>query len=291
MKKFILKVSIFLLILVSFFSINYVLNQLIIRNTVVNINNEILFVGDSHIQNALNPKFLPGSINIAQPAEPYIITYWKLKNILEFNQRVKIVVLGFAPHNIAKFNDYKFSDPKWMSEMFNRSYTIQEFSSIKDKVSIDFKEFYKVVFKKTSFYPHKNHLGYIGSYSNSTRNKTNDSEVAIGRHFYYKSIYPEVSETSINYLDSIVKFVSNKQKTLILINTPVHESYANKVPQKVDRVYHNLVDKYKNEEIIVIDKYRASYNDSLFLNSDHINEYGATKFTKELRQILKNENH
>ncbi|MCG2419778.1 hypothetical protein K8089_12160 [Aequorivita sp. F47161] len=285
MKKFILKVSIFLIILIAFFSINFFINQLIIRNTSVNIDNKKIFVGDSHIQNAINPEFLPGSINIAQPAEPYILTYWKLKNVLESNQGVK-VILGFAPHNIAKFNDYKLSDSKWASEMFSRSYSIQEFNTIKNEIDIDYKEYYKTLFKIFCFYPHFNHTSYIGNFSNSTNNKIDDFEETINRHFYYKSNRTDISELSIKYLDSIVLLISNSQNKLILLNTPVHSNYANRVPKKIYNKYNILIENYKSNNITIIDKFATDYNDSLFLNVDHLNIYGAKMFSIELDSLI-----
>lgn len=288
MKRFILKTSIFLLILISFFSINWIINQLIIRNTVKHLDSNLIFVGDSHIQNAINPKFLPGSINIAQPAEPYILTYWKLKKILRTNQSGK-VVLGFAPHNIAKFNDYKFSDSKWASEMFKRSYPIEEFNTIKNEIEIDYTEYYKTLFKKLCFYPHDNHSrSYIGNFSNSTNNKINDFEETINRHFYYKNNRPDISELSIKYLDSIVLLISTSQKKLILLNTPVHRNYSQRVPENIYKKYCDLVENFKSLNVTVIDKFVNDYNDSMFLNVDHLNTYGAKKLSMELESLLNN---
>ena len=56
---------------------------------------------------SLNPKLLYNTINISQGAEPYVLTYWKLKEILMLN-KIDTLILGFAPHNISEYNDKKF---------------------------------------------------------------------------------------------------------------------------------------------------------------------------------------
>ncbi len=65
----------------------------------------------------------------------------------------------------------------------------------------------------------------------------------------------------------------------------VHKNYLDNIPNQIFTEYSSLGRVYKKEHV-VIDKTKDIYNDSLFLNSDHLNEYGATKFTNEVMNVL-----
>ena len=261
-------------------------NYLIYSNKYITIKkSNILIAGDSHPQKSLNPKYFNDAQNISQPAEPYVLTYWKLKNIFS-SAAPDSLIIGFAPHNISQFNDLKFSNPIWSNAMFKRSYPIQEFDKISNKISIDYKAFYKTLWKQTAFYPKKNHVNYVGSYSNNNKSNIRDFRSAIKRHYYYKGKELNVSEFAVNYLDSIVELCNKKKIELIMVSNPVHKQYLKKIPFAIMERYVDLTKKY-NVNYIVFDKTTQNYPDSLYLNSDHLNEKGAEKFAEELIEYLK----
>jgi hypothetical protein len=286
MQKFLSKVIIFMMFPILYFGANMMINYLFYTNQPIPvIKTNILIAGDSHPQKSLNPEYFNNAQNISQPAEPYVLTYWKLKNI--FHSYIPdTLIIGFAPHNISEFNDLKFSNENWSSEMFKRSYPIEQFDKISNKIPIDFTTFYKTLWKQTAFYPKKNHINYIGSYSNSKKNDISDSLTSVQRHYYLNGIELGVSELAVNYLDSIVELCDSRKIELIIVSNPVHKQYLKKIPVKIMEKYIELTKKY-NVNYTVFDKTTDRYPDSLFLNSDHLNEKGAKKFTEELIEYLK----
>ncbi len=270
---------------ILYFSANMMINYLFYNNQPIPvIKTNVLIAGDSHPQKSLNPEYFNNAQNISQAAEPYVLTYWKLKNI--FHSYIPdTLIIGFAPHNISELNDLKFSNERWSSEMFKRSYPIEEFNKISNKIPIDFTTFYKTLLKQTAFYPKKNHINYIGNYSNNNNNNLSNSETAIKRHYYHKGIELNVSELAVNYLDSIVELCNSRKIELIMVSNPVHEQYLNNIPIAIMDHYADLTKKY-NINLIVFDKTGEIYPDSLYLNSDHLNETGAKKFTTELIKYL-----
>ena len=141
MKKFIKNLNIFLIGLIVIFITNICINLFIISATKAETKEaEILIIGDSHPRRCINPELLNNALNICQSAEPYLITFWKLKALIEKVKPEKIII-GFAPHNISNFNDLKFSHKKWRLEMFKRSYLIQEFKLITN-LEINFLQYY-----------------------------------------------------------------------------------------------------------------------------------------------------
>lgn len=286
MKHFIIKLLVFLSIPLCYFGISSVINFLIYTNQSISIaDTEILIVGDSHTELSLNPQYFRSSQNISQSAEPYFLTFWKLKRI--FKQYIPdTLILGFAPHNISQFNDMKMSDSRWSSEMFLRSYPIEHYNEIGDRISIDYSAFYKILFKQIAFYPKNNHINYIGKYSNRISSNISDWESATKRHYFLNNIELGVSKVAISYIDSIANLCVSKNIALVLVSNPIHKNYLNNVPLSMIKEYKYLGNKYK-EKHLVIDKTRDVYPDSLFLNSDHLNEYGAIKFTREIIDELK----
>ena len=67
-------------------------------------NNELIFLGDSHISFAVIDSLIPNSSNLSNLGEPYYYTLQKLKYIVK-NQNIKHVVLGVSYHNISFYYD------------------------------------------------------------------------------------------------------------------------------------------------------------------------------------------
>jgi hypothetical protein len=281
MSNFIKNIIIFSIFPIIFFTINYGINSYICFHQSLPIKKvQILIAGDSHTQYGINPSVIGDAQNISQSAEPYIITFWKLKKIFK-SHKPNILILGFSPHNISEFNDFKFSKPKWSYEMFKRSYTIEQFNDINNKIPIDYLTFYKVLWKQCCLLPKTNHIYYIGNYVESYNSNISDWKSAIKRHYYFNDKELSVSETAVNYLDSIVILCKKENVSLILAGPPVSENYYKHIPQSIKKEYHLLYNKYKHF-LTKINDTETNYPDSLFLDSDHLNSYGANRFSKEI---------
>jgi hypothetical protein len=288
MKKFIIKITLFLAIPLFYFGGNMIINYYIYRSQSVIIDNtRMLIAGDSHTQKGLNPDLFENAQNISQTAEPYILTYWKLKNIFKYYQP-DTLILGFAPHNISQFNDYKFSNEKWSGEMFKRSYPIENFKSIKNIIPVNHYDFYKTLWKLTAFYPKKTHVNYLGKYSNKKSSDVSGWQSVIKRHYYWNDKVLGVSELGVRYLDSIVKICQQQEIVVVLASHPVYNRYLDKIPPSIMKKYNSLKEKYEGHAIIFEQTQDIAYPDSLFLNADHLNEDGAKRFTYELITYLNN---
>ena len=201
MKKFLIKIFIFVIPLVGYFILNSAINLFIIEYTGVDLGNtKVLIMGDSHPERGIDPELFEGGKNICQGDEPYILTFWKLEKILETN-KPEMVILGFSPHNISWVNDVKFSDLYWCDELFRRSYPIGKYNEVKSIIPINFSSYYRIMWKQTSFYPKLNHGDYIGKYSNSESSNISNFEKSINRHYYWKGSESAISEVSIKYLE------------------------------------------------------------------------------------------
>lgn len=285
MRKFFVKSAIFMLFPVLYFGINMLINQYLFTHQEVKMEKkQVMIAGDSHAMKGLDPQYFTSAVNIAQTAEPYVLTYWKLKKI--FNTVVPdTLILSCSPHNISAFNDTKFSNDNWSTEMFRRCYPIQELEVVEKYVEVDYKAYYKVLWKQTAFYPKTNHIIYIGHYTNTTKSTFADCDSTVKRHFYQQGTAAGVSTLAIQYLDSIAQLCAAKKIEFILTGTPLHPLYLSRIPAGIMNTYNNLMAKYVLQHF-VYDRTTTVYPDSLYLNCDHLNRYGATRFTQEFLQAL-----
>lgn len=288
MKYFIFKILGFLAIPLCYLCINSIINYYFIctNQSILIEDKSVLIAGGSSPQKSLNPKYFGDAQNIAQPAEPYILTFWKLKRI--FNTYTPdTLILGFGPYNIAKFNDFKFSTNEWSGELFKRSYLIENFNEIDNRIPVDYSIFYKTVIKQIAFYPQRNHIKFIGEYSNNTESDISSWKAAIKRHYFLNKKELGFSNIAISYLDSIKNLCNSKQIKLVLVSSPVHKNYLENIPKPIWDKYLELIKSYKKKHL-VIDKTSTKYPDSLFLDATHLNEYGATRFTNEIIKEINN---
>lgn len=286
MKKFITKLVIFAVPIPLYFIACVVINHSIYTSQPIDIgNSEVLILGDSHPEKSLKPSMFESAVNISQPAEQYILTYWKLRKVLETNQP-KVVILGFAPQNISAFNDLKFTHKRWAMELFKRSYSIGDFKSLYGQVPVDYFGLMETYWRESGFFPKKDHVHYIGKYTNKSSSDISNCEITIERHFYWEGMEAGVSEISVSYLDSIVSLCNDRNIQLVLSSNPVHKDYYDNIPEVIMDEYGGLLTKYEDSAIVYERTENISYPDSLFLNADHTNEYGAIRYTNELMDYL-----
>ena len=95
MKHFILKSLILVSVLISYFTVNFFINTYFINKNKPHVKGTTVIMGDSHTMTSLDPEKFNSADNISQTAEPYFVTYFKLKQILKY-KRVDTVLLGFS---------------------------------------------------------------------------------------------------------------------------------------------------------------------------------------------------
>lgn len=287
MNKFLKRLSVYILSLTAIFLINGFINFLLYTNTFCEIKeSNVLITGDSHLKNALDPQSFNDAINISQPGESLPLTYWKVKKILE-TYTPDTLIIGFAPHNLGTYQDYKFSDEPWASEMLSRSYPIQDFKSLKI-IDIEYLKYIKVLWRETGFYPKLNHCNYIGSFATVSTTDLSDSDIerSIQIHYYYNGSEVGVSSTALYYLNKLIDISHARDINLILASSPVHPKYYNGIPSNIVKTYNSVLDQAKSKGITVIDQTNKFYPDSLYRNAHHLNQHGANRFTDEVTKIL-----
>jgi hypothetical protein len=282
MKRFLKNILLFNSILLAYFLINFSINKIIISNNPVKLKGNTVVMGDSHTMTGINPKLLTNTVNISQTAEPYIVTYYKLKHVVKHN-RMDTLMLGFSFQNIASFNDKKVLDPFWCHEVFDRTYSIISLNDLKG-IEINYSSYARSIVKNMLLFPKLDHQGFIGNFrerKTALNLKKHNVHKTIDRHFELKnSSDAGISATSISYLDSIITLCQHKKITLVLISTPLHYKYRELIPKTVESKYYELSELIKKKDIRILDFSSYTFPDNYFADFDHLNTKGADVFTK-----------
>jgi len=107
MKKLILKLSFFLILIIFLvsglaFLADYTLRELNDKLLKINDDKQTIFAGHSHIECAIDDKIIQGSINFAQSGEACLYFYSKLKALLVHNPQIETIFIGFAFSHVLK---------------------------------------------------------------------------------------------------------------------------------------------------------------------------------------------
>lgn len=287
MNIFLKRLLAFSTILFTYFGLCFIINTVILNNTrVIDEKFNVLINGDSHMEAAFNPKLLNSAVNIAQGGENLILSYWKLKyitNRVEFDT----LILSFSYNNLSKVEEGKFSGNYMTPEVMRRAILISDFQSIDTLVNVDYKEYYKSYFRQMCLYPRKDQYAFIGGFSPSDySNLLPNAENRIKKHYYKSKDDIGVSNIMLTYLDSIIYLCQKKNIKPILVSTPLHESYYNKIPRIIKEGFNKKKKSLIDKNITFIDFSDFFLNDSLYYDCDHLNRSGADNFTNLFKKKL-----
>lgn len=261
-----------------------------------------LVLGDSHVRVAIDPSMLPGARNVAQDAEPMMVTYLKMRRLLDVSPGVSTVVVGFGPHSLAPFNDAKFVSPDVAPEMGRRYYGLGPWWRISGiPLSLPC-----ILTAETRYLWTPNRelvrnlllgLGgrpvpdppFVGWYEAlQGSNLTEESLEAVKtRHFGVDTISPPPSQVQEASLRRIVALARGRGLRVILVSTPTHPRYRESVPQSIrarfDQVWRELI---RQPCVSGLDQSTWELSDGEYGDFDHVSATGAARVSAEVARHL-----
>lgn len=294
MYVFLKKTVLFFLILSSLTILLYLLlnysNKKAISNYKTDPNINTVFLGDSHVQYAVNDHLLPNGINLAQDSESFIFSFYKLHAILENNPGIGKIYLGFGYHSLSSYYD-DYIDGKFSKDIAARYFFIlpdKEKAYFLNQNSRERGVFFSRIFSnsfKTLFVKPTN-LSFLGKYQNpfkSTSASRGSMDKRAIQQYYLNDTIRSFSKVNIDYLQKIIELCKIKNVELVILNTPLHPYYKNKIPARFIDMYRELVNK---NGLRVIDFSSLILSDSCFIpDGDHVSEKGATLTTTYLSTL------
>lgn len=283
MRPFIQRSLLFLLPMTAWFTAMAIVNA---RRLQVNPGASparMLATGDSHIGCGLDTMALPGMRNIALPAEPFLLSWWKIRRLAEWG-RIDTVVLGFGPHNLSDLDHRRFREQGWATDrLVMRMYPLVPVAEAL-RAPIQRRTYLRTLFMQLCTWPRDSHRDYIGAFSGLRRSFAANADSALQRHFYDDDggLAP-ISRTALSSLDSIIGLCRRERMALILVSTPVHDSYRSRIPPPYSAAHDSLTGVLRSQGVKVMLYPDLFSGDSLFADADHLNVRGAKLFTRRLK--------
>ena len=237
-----------------------------------------VFLGDSRIE-----YLYKNANNLGCYSEGLKYTYYKIL-ALNKTKKLKTIYLGLSHHSFSGyFNEYLTNEmevlpryfvitPKPM-QMFNEYHFLN--------LHFLFKKQFKLAWK--SIISENNFIEGHFSYPFKSQVSIKKSQQRIKQQFYLKNgdLQP-FSKEQIQYLNVIKYYCRDNNIRLIVINTPVYESYYENIPQNYKQIYEQ-----NTRDLEVIDMSHFLLNKTDFLpDGDHISFTAYKKCTVYLDSIV-----
>jgi len=302
MRTFLFRLTRFGVLLGAFFALNLLAHRALRTRyaSPVRDTTRTLILGDSHIQAAVNPDSLEAAVNVGSSGEPLMITYYKLRKILDQHPSIETVVLGFGPHNLARYNDRKVRDAPWANEILGRYTGVvpwKEMSGVEiDRRALlltplkrdllpNYELFYlavALVQKETRRYPYDE--GFLANTGNEIQGQTPDR--TLERH-YPDGEAEEPSEIQLDYLRRIVELARERGLGLVLLSAPLHPAYRSRIPETLTAAHARTLEEASDiPGVTALDLTDLPLEPGQYRDFDHVNAFGADVVAGRLRAVL-----
>lgn len=249
-----------------------------------------IYIGDSHIQKAINDSLIPNSLNLATSSESFYFSYFKLKIILENNPSIEEVYLGLSYHSLSNYyDDFIYGNysaaiaPKYFYLMPHEEQIRVAYCN-----KVNFIPFIKSIVKqglikivKNDYYP------FLGGYSNrfnNTKAVNSSMDKRLSFQYYTNGVINDFSEINIEYLYEIDSLCRAKNVKLYTLNTPLFDYYDKQIPDEYKNKLSSII---KNKQLDNIDLSNLRLNEYCFIpDGDHVSILGAEAASVELNKAL-----
>lgn len=294
MKKFILKSLFFLIVVV----ISFVVFWAILcsnRDKTLKLpdNCTIVFLGNSHMECAVNDTILKNSFNFGRSADKTEFIYSKVKLLKKYNPELDTIVIGYdnvlcyqsadSAFNSVLYSPY-FFDTHNLSTITNLLKK-SSFGYIESHISRPFDWFKLFQFGKSFIDKGTNvkDLSNLGGYVYLERDKLNEDIKRRGNIKINKN--RSFDELSVYFLDETLKFCQENNMIVIFLCPPQHkESFLDSISYR-----DYFMQNYNN--IKFYDFKDMELPDSCFGDLDHLNYKGAKVFSEFLEKEIFHKNN
>lgn len=256
---------------------------------VKNIN--VLFMGQSRVQNGIDDRLFNNSINYSSYGENNIYTYYKLKNILNRNdQRINTVIIPYGFSSFFSLKNPAIAEHNYWNKYIDYMELGEKHGKRDEYVALwlqskcaPYSRFIRVAIDKkvTLFKRPKIKLKELESEEARYKYALNALEYSLHHRNYYDYI-------SYEYLKKSLNLCQEKNIRVIGIKYPITSYYHRAYRELIDKyqwndsIFHKLLVEY-NVELVDFEK---SYfgMDELFKDTHHLNEKGKSKFSTDVKQ-------
>ncbi|WP_276166290.1 hypothetical protein [Zobellia alginiliquefaciens] len=244
----------------------------------------ILILGNSHPECAINDSLIPKTKNLAQSGAAYFYDYLKLKNITKHNKQIDTVILGYSYSILQKDMDaWLNAESKINTQIryyfflldFKDYWTLLSANPIATLKSTPQTIFHNLRMKSKGY-------SYLGGYKSLSERKLKQAKKYI-KPLDIGEIH-EYSQYQIKYLIEIYKFCESNNISLILINTPVHP-IIEKLHEPLKKGYYDFA-KNQLPNTTLMDHSSFDFPESAYRDLSHLHKTGAEIYSNYLKELL-----
>jgi hypothetical protein len=259
---------------------------------------DVLLIGDSHIADAVDPRIIKQHCGLeafnmgVYHATPYE-NYFTLLNVLgHMCEKPKLIIIGTNPEMFSKpaiageytpliINDWRL---RWQLNL-NSEESLEAshfFKCVKEKYLFGsfFKQLRGEKYKPTRIISRTFH-GYLES--------RNQSQGIRWKASMEQPEYVGQNTTQLDYFEKAIDVARKLEIDILILNPPVwSEKFEIEKNTRLYKDFSNTIARYSKQYNIRV--FNINENDQFeredFLNADHLNYYGAVKFSKALSYWL-----
>lgn len=293
MKIFIKRALIFSFVFSMIYLLLIVINYYDVkeRELQIPIQKNILVLGDSNTESAIDDDILVSAYNLSHSADPFFYSYLKLRKITETNKTIDTLLLSFSPHNVFE-NDWTFN----VSHIYLRMgmyYPFMDWHDVKylylenagaviSSSPAIIQQIMRNVIEKISG---RNPIVKYGHFTLSDHSifAENQPQKALEDMLPSSNIPKnlKISKKEIKYLLKIIDHCNNENLKLILINPPKRQEILNYSLYGVKEFYSYYDSNLTSIEFL--DFSNLDMPDDSFNDFVHLNSKGSVFFSEFLR--------
>ena len=256
---------------------------------------EILFFGNSHIFEGIDPKFMDQcSFNLANSGQDLYTDYHLLKTYINELSSLRKVVISVSYNSL--FSEFSYGKTGYERAYFyNDIYDIPtQFESYLDpkRYSLVFRYGLKKATTKL-FSNQKNAVTEKGY--NVTKHKQKNLNSITDTNFvknnlekYHSNMAHNRLKRNQQHIENMIKLADKKGVEVVLITAPTYLTYYNNIDRKYFAEMKSSIETIKTKYDII---YYNFLDDSDFVitdfrNANHLCNDGAKRFTKKINQLL-----
>jgi len=290
----------FVLLITSLIALMIILSDYAVKSrkeTLLKVDDHVkyIFSGNSYVECSVNDGLIDHSINIATSGEVYLYSYAKIKSLLECNDQINTVFIGFSYRDLLKYTEdmWLFGDISVVEFVKNYNYILSSsdkslilkhnpkayISGLIESVFPNFTAFFRSLLPEKS---ENNRLRNFGGYLYLLRDnlqesielfETNDQEPFVD------------SQIQKQYLIMLSQLCQKESVRLILLNTPKYPLYNENINHEVRQNWISIRERLHVDSLL--DFSDMVLQDSCYGDITHLNYRGAKVFSLYLNDLLK----
>jgi len=300
---FLINCSLFIVLIVSFSLGLFILSDLFLKQRIKQVlqirdDINIVFAGDSKVEAAVDDSLITNSINIAQSGEAYLYSYVKLRSLLEYNNHINTVFIGYSLHNLIQSTEklWLFNNEFVIEKIKNYNYLLngsEKYFIIKNNPGAYLKGIFLSVLNNFSIYLKSfnskisnERIINFGGYQYLNRDKLKE-DIKRRENLKINSSTEQLQEKGVfqeKYLKMISQLCRQKSVKLVLLITPEYKYQAPEFNDENKNILTSVNNLLAQDSLLDLSAFYLP--DSCYGDVSHLNYKGAKIFSQYLNEKL-----